>query len=206
MTINYLGHTCFRLQNSVFSLLLEPYDSAIFGTPLPRMQNDIVLFTTENKSKEFSDKTMVINTPGEYEVKDCFIYGLPAANGGQGSQTIYFIEIEGISLAYTGLLTKPDLSQSQLERLEGVDILILPVGGGESLNEKQAAALVNQLEPRIVIPMYYDLPKLKLKLESVEKFKKELGVKSEEMDKLKIVKKDLPQEETKLIILKPNVQ
>ena len=201
MTILYYGLNCFRLQTNGLSLLIDPFDEKA-GLTLPRMQNDILLLSHPEGVKKSGEKTMVISGPGEYEVQGCFIYGWPVANEAIG-QTLYLIEVEGIKIVYLGLLRKEKLTQEQLEKLEEADILMIPIGGGESLNSAQAATLVNDLEPKVVIPMYYQLPGLKLKLEGVEKFKKELGAKSEEVDKLKITKKELPQEEIRLTIIQP---
>lgn len=198
MTILYYGLNCFRLQANGWSLLIDPFDDQA-GLKLPRMQNDILLLSqAEGLAKKSGEKTMIISGPGEYEIQGCFVYGLPAAY----NQTIYLIEAEGIKIVYLGLLQKEKLNEEQLEKLEEADILLVPIGGGQSLNSEQAASLVNDLEPRIVIPMHYQLPGLKLKLEGLEKFKKELGAKTEEVDKLKIAKKELPQEEIRLVVLK----
>jgi len=87
------------------------------------------------------------------------------------------------------------LSDQDLELIEGADILILPVGGGDLTTAKEAVKIISQVEPRIVIPSCHQA-------DSIALFIKEFGVKPEEMDKLKISKKDLPQEDIKLIILK----
>lgn len=204
MTILYYGLNCFRLQTNGLSLLIDPFDEKV-GLKLPRMQNDVLLLSQpEGLLKKSGEKTMVISGPGEYEIQGCFIYGWPVANGQGVGQTLYLIEAEGIKIVYLGVLHKEKLTADCLEKFEEADILMVPVGGGESLNSQQAATLVNDLEPKVVIPMYYQLPGLKLKLEGVEKFKKELGAKSEELDKLKITKKELPQEEIRLMVIQPS--
>jgi L-ascorbate metabolism protein UlaG (beta-lactamase superfamily) len=86
--------------------------------------------------------------------------------------------------------------------LEDVDVLLVPVGEGSVLTGKQAVEAVTQLSPRIVVPMHYALPGLKTKYDPVEKFLKEMGAgKPEHTSKLKIMKKDLPAEETRVIII-----
>ena len=204
MIINHFGLTCFRIQTATAALLIDPLEKNA-GLELPRMQNDIILYSRAAIfAKIASDKTFIISSPGEYEIKDIFIYGLPAT-GEQDNGTIFFIQAEGLSIAHLGLIKNPKLTAEQTEILEDVDILMVPVGGGESLSFKQAAEIVNDLEPRLVIPMYYQLPNLKVKLEPLDKFKREIGAKAETVDKLKINKKDLPQEETKIVILQNNV-
>jgi len=101
-----------------------------------------------------------------------------------------------------GDIGQESLTDEQLEELEGVDILLIPVGGEETINGTGAVKIISQIQPRIVIPMHYKIPGLNTKLEPVDKFLKEFGVSApEKMEKLKISKKDLPQEETKVIIL-----
>ena len=93
------------------------------------------------------------------------------------------------------------LDAKQLEELEGTDILLIPVGGTYNLNAKQAVEVISQIEPRIVIPMHYKVEGLKLDIDGVDKFVKELGLAPRYEEKLKISKRDLPQEETELVIL-----
>ena len=197
MVINYLGLSAFRLQINGTSILLDPPDEA-GGLKLPRMQNDLVIYSRAGAGVK-NDKAFAIDSPGEYEVKEIFIYGLEA----EGGRLIYLIETENMRLVHLGGLSQTRLTPEQLERLEGADVLFIPVGGGNSLTAKQAAELVGQLEPRMVIPMNYKMPGVKLKLDSVDDFKKEVGGKFETMDKLKLARKDLPEEETNFVIINP---
>jgi L-ascorbate metabolism protein UlaG (beta-lactamase superfamily) len=101
-----------------------------------------------------------------------------------------------ISVAHLGNIDY-EFADDELEQLKDIDILLVPVG----TNLKQAVKIVNELQPRIVIPMHYKLPELKSDLLPVDKFLKEVGAKSETLPKIKISKKDLPQEEMKVVIL-----
>jgi len=60
--------------------------------------------------------------------------------------------------------------------------------------------VIAQLEPRIIIPMHYKIPGLKVDIAGVDAFVKELGLKPTNEEKLKISKKDLPSEDTELVI------
>jgi L-ascorbate metabolism protein UlaG (beta-lactamase superfamily) len=83
--------------------------------------------------------------------------------------------------------------------------LLLPVGGGNSLNAAQAAELVSMLEPNIVVPMHYQIPGLNVALDGVERFLKEMGVtEPKEESVLKVTTGNLP-EETEIILLTPRV-
>ena len=93
------------------------------------------------------------------------------------------------------------LDNKQLERLEGIDILMIPVGGKYTLDAKKAVEVISQIEPRIVIPMHYKTKDVKADIDDVEKFIKELGIEASYEEKLKINKKDLPAEDMELVIL-----
>ena len=203
----------FKIQGQNVALIADPFDKSI-GLRVPRMAADIVTVShnhfDHNNVKAVKgigeSNPFVIIGPGEYEVKDVFIYGISCfhdKNEGQdrGENTIYRIEIDGLTLVHLGDLGHT-FANGQLEKLKQVDILFIPVGGVCTIDGKAASEVISQIEPRIVIPMHYKIPGLNLKLDSLDKFCKEIGVcPTEKLPKLKIVKKDLPSEEMKVIIL-----
>jgi len=179
--------------------LFNPLDSSLGLKPM-RMQNDVIIYSQVPDKNVQKENAFVITSPGEYEIGGIFIYGL-LKNGGLGDNTIFILEYEGLRLAHLGNLQQTKFNDSQLEKLQGIDVLIVPVGGGDALDAKQAVEITSQLEPRVVIPVNYDLPGLKIKLDSVDKFKKEIGASFEKLDKLKVVKKDLLEEDTRFVLL-----
>jgi L-ascorbate metabolism protein UlaG (beta-lactamase superfamily) len=212
MIINWLGQSCFKIQDKDATLVTDPYGASV-GFKLPRLSADIV--TTSHDHDDHNNVSAVsgvngspfiISSPGEYEVKGIFVYGIPAwhdkSEGKErGANTIYRIEVEGISIVHLGDLGHT-LSEETVAKLEGVDILLIPVGGKWTIGAHEAIEVISELEPRIVIPMHYKIPGLKADVDPVDKFLKEMGAsKAEKLPKLKIVKKDLPQEETKVILL-----
>lgn len=118
----------------------------------------------------------------------------------RGKSTIFKIEVGDLTVVHLGDLGT-SLSDRQLTKIGDVDILLIPVGGKYTITAKEAVEVVRQIEPRIVIPMHYKLPGLKIDLDGPEAFIKEMGGVSERLPKLKVSKKDLAAEETKLIIL-----
>ena len=132
-----------------------------------------------------------------------------------GGNLIYRINIEDVVITHLGDLGHT-LDTKQVERLQGTDILLIPVGGKYTVNAKRAIEVINQIEPRIVVPMHYKVPGLKLDgIEDVDKFIKEIGLKPTspheitggnisqgKEEKLKINKKDLPQEDMELVVFK----
>ena len=216
MVIEWFGQACVEVRtkpgpNGEVTVVFDPFDPKQLGLPLPKLTADILAVThghfDHNYTEGVGGEYTLIDGPGEYEVKQTFLYGIPGyhdAQGGKerGALTMYLLESEGISLAHLSDIGQKELTSEQLELLEGVDVLFVPVGGTYTVDAKQAHELVSQIEPRIVIPMHFQLPGMKVKLDGVDKFIKEMGLKPEETDKLKLAKKDLPQEETKLIVLK----
>jgi len=210
MVIYWLGQSAFKIQDKEVTVAIDPHDQT--GLKMPKFQAEIVLISHDhpghNNLEAIKGEPFIINSPGEYEVKNVFIYGISSFHDNKegaerGNNIIYLIEMEGVKIAHLGDFGQDSLNEEQLELLEGVDILLIPVGGVNTINGTQSAKIISQLQPRIVIPMHYKIPGLTAKLEPVDKFLKEFGVSSPEvMEKLKISKKDLPQEETKVIILK----
>jgi len=216
MIITWYGHSCFKIQtrNSGKDVVIyiDPFDKSI-GLRPPSGQGQIVLSThghpDHNNIKTIKGKPFVIEGPGEYEIKGIRILGISAFHdskegGERGLTTIYVIESEEMRICHLGDLGQKELTEEQLEGLDGVDVLMVPVGGNFTISGEQASKIINQIEPKIAIPMHYKIPKLAIKLDGVEKFLKVMGEgKIAPEDKLVLRKKELPQEEeTKIVILK----
>jgi L-ascorbate metabolism protein UlaG (beta-lactamase superfamily) len=209
MIINWFGQTSFRIQGDKSVLITDPFDAS-FGLKVPRYSADVVTLSDSNnehlnaeavKGTSADSEPHIISVPGEYEVKSIFIIGVKP-HGEKTNNLIYRFEIDGVTIGHLGNLDHV-LSNGELERMEGVDILMIPVGGGKALNAKQATEIISQLEPRIVIPMAYNIPGLKTKekLDDLNAFCKEIGVcPKEKMAKFKVTKKDLPAEDLQVIV------
>lgn len=196
MQIQWTGLGSFRIQTQQAVIVTDPFADN-YGMTMPKLKADIVVVsdpknTLTNNTKRLSGDFMVIDGPGEYEIKQAFIYGIAA------SHTMYLIEDEGMTVAFLGPLDS-GLTDDQLEKLEGADILLLPVG---TLNKEQRTVIVSQVEPRVIIPYLYKQPNVKLELDTLDIFLKELGAKPSAAQEKYVVKpKDLPQGETDVIIL-----
>ncbi len=217
MQIVWKGHSCFQItvgqnKNGQVNIVTDPYDETI-GLKLPKLEADILLVSHEhhdhNNIKAVSGNPFLISGPGEYEVKEVFIQGIPSFHDQtegkeRGINTIYTIEAEDIRVCHLGDFGQKELTSEQVEKIGSVDILMIPVGGVYTISAKEAIKVMSQLEPGIIIPMHYSFPKLKLKLEGVDKLLKAMGIKSlEAINKLSIKKKDISLEEAKVVVLKP---
>ncbi len=212
MIITWCGHSCFKIQDKLNSdgvtLTTDPFDKKI-GLKPPAFESDIVTVSHDhydhNNTKALRGDAFVIDKAGEYDLKGVAVHGVESFHDKEkgkerGSNIIYKINMDNITVAHLGDLGH-ELNEKQLEVLVGIDILLIPVGGKYTLNAKQAVSVVGQIEPRIVIPMHYKLPGLNIDLDGVEKFVKELGIEVTKEAKLRISKKDLPQEDMELVIL-----
>ena len=189
-------------------MVTDPYNNDI-GMKMPHFEADIVTISHDhhdhNNTGALRGNPFLIDTAGEYETKGVFVEGVESWHDSsdgkeRGKNIIYRIEMEDISITHLGDLGHI-LDAKQLEKLEGTDILLIPVGGKYTINAAKAVEVISQIEPRIVIPMHYKVPGLKIDLDGVEKFIKELGIKPRQEEKLKILKKDLPQEDMELVVL-----
>lgn len=211
MIITYYGHSCFKIQSSNLTIITDPFDKSIGLSP-PRGQADVVLVSHQhydhNNISSISGKPFVIDQPGEYEIRGIYVQGVASFHDdkeGQerGRNIIYIVETEEIKFCHMGDFGQQKLTEKQLEEINGIDVLMIPVGGVYTINTLTAVKIVHQLEPRIVIPMHYKIPGLNLKIEGVGAFLKELGVvKKQAVDKLTIKKKDLLQKETEVMLMK----
>lgn len=214
MHIVWRGQTCFQIQISrrggeqIF-VIIDPLTEET-GLKLPKLRADILLMShyyDSNSIKGVLGSPFLITGPGEYEIKEIFIQGIPPFHDDekrkeQSINTIYTIEAEGIRICHLGDFDQKELSGRQIDQIGDIDILMIPAGG--TIDAKVVAEIISQIEPRIIIPMCYHIPKLKLKLENLDKFLKMMGKKSvEPQSKLLIKKKDLAEEGTKVVVLRP---
>ena len=204
MDITNFGVGCVKLSGKNLNVLCDPYGDEV-GLGKLNTKADVVTLSTE--SIKYSDKDkIVIDGPGEYEVKGAMIAGVPAQlhldeDGRRG--TVYSILVDGINIVVLGNIAGK-LDNKQLEILGKVDVLIVPVGGhGLTLDAEGAAELVSQFEPSYVIPVHYDDIKTQYPVpqDGVDLFLKEVGASDvEPVAKLKVGSKDMP-EELKVVVL-----
>ena len=214
MDVTWLGHGCFRLRGRGAAVVTDPYPPAI-GLKLQRMDADLVTVSHDHEDHNYTqvvrDGAYEIRGPGEYEVAGVSVVGLPtyhdAEKGAkQGRNTVYLIEIDDVRVCHLGDLGHK-LGDAEAEAVASPDVLLIPVGGRTTMNGEQAAEVVRQLEPRYVIPMHYAIPGLKLELDPVDRFLKEMGTTaSEAQPKLSVQKSSVAEYETKVVLLEPKTE
>ncbi len=211
MEITWYGHSCFRLtERNYATVVTDPYDHKAVGYDPLKLRAEIVTISHDapghNHREAVKGSTHVLTGAGEYEIGGVFITAVQTGvNGGKKNRdnvrnTLYVFDYDGITVAHLGDMQEVP-TQSEVEALGTVNVLLVPVGGGGGLNAAKAAEVVSLIEPNLVVPMHYATPDSKLKLDSLNKFLKEMGLgKLEAQPSLKIARSGLP-DETKVVVL-----
>ncbi len=204
MEIIWHGLSCFRLtERGMASVVTDPYDHQVVGFAPLKLRGEIVTVSHDAPGHNFvsgvKGRSRVITGPGEFEIGGVFITGVQTNQKSKRSpqelrNTLYVFDYDGITIAHLGDIQKVP-SQTEVEDLGGVNVALVPVGGGGSLNAAKAAEIVSLLEPGIVIPMHYQLQESKLKLSPLSRFLKEMGVgKIDPVPSLKVTRSSVPTE------------
>ncbi len=212
MEISWYGQSCFRLRSRGLALVTDPY-SPETGLKLPRLTANVVTVSHDHEDHNYikgvKGSPYVITGPGEYEVGGVFVFGVATyhdARQGEerGKNTAYLIEFEGVTICHLGDLGHA-LTQEQVEQLNGIDVLLIPVGGRTTLTGAKAAEVVGVLEPKVVIPMHYKIRGLEASLETANRFLKEMGVETpERMETLTITEGQYEEaDDTRVVLLEP---
>lgn len=214
MDVTWLGHGCFRLRGRNAAVVTDPYPPTI-GLKLSRMDADLVTVSHDHDDHTYTqvvrDGAYEVHGPGEYEVAGVSVIGLPTYHDAEkgakeGRNTVYLIEMDEVRICHLGDLGHK-LDDAEAEAVASPDVLLVPVGGRTTMNGEQAAEVVRQLEPRFVVPMHYAIPGLKLQLDPVDRFLKEMGVTSSEpQPKLTVQKSSVSEYETKVVLLEPKTE
>ncbi len=164
MEISSLGHASFKLRGKTVTVVTDPYDGKEMLVKFPKhIEADIVTISHDhhdhNAVNLVGGSPFVVHGPGEYEIKDVAVIGVAGFHDetegkDRGRNTMYRIELDGVKIGHLGDLGHT-LSSAQVDLLDGIDILFVPVGGVYTIGAEIAAQVISDIEPRIVIPMHY---------------------------------------------------
>jgi L-ascorbate metabolism protein UlaG (beta-lactamase superfamily) len=212
LDVTWLGHSCFRLRGRGAAVVTDPYPPSI-GLKLQRLDGDLVTVSHEHENHNYTQvmrDAYEIRGPGEYEVAGVSVIGVPTFHDAEkgakhGRNTVYLIEIDDVRVCHLGDLGHR-LDDAEAEAISAPDVLLVPVGGHTAINAAQAAEVVRQLEPRFVVPMHYAIPGLKLQLDPLDRFLKEMAVTSAEPQPKLSVQASSGEYETKVVVLEPKIE
>lgn len=209
MDITCLGHSSFKIRGKQASVVTDPFSQGVTGLKFPKTEADIVTISHQhedhNQANLVGGSPLVFSGPGEYEAKGVKIIGISTfhdESGGlkRGKNTAFQIKMDGLTLVHLGDLGHK-LEDREIEILNGVDILMVPVGGVYTIDGKGATQVVTQLDPRIVIPMHYKVPSLSFELDTLDKFLKEMGKEEVKPQPKLVISKDKLPEEREIVVL-----
>jgi L-ascorbate metabolism protein UlaG (beta-lactamase superfamily) len=214
MEITWHGQYCFRMtERGTLTVVTDPYDESTGQEP-PKLRADVVTISRDDPAHNNITAVVgaqrgdvrIVRGPGEYEMGGVFITGVSMKSETKKGAlpqrgTVYSFNFEGLNVVHLGGLSFVP-SQAQIDALETVDVLLVPVGGGDSLNSSQASEIISLIEPSVVVPMNYKAESGdKRALDGVSKFLKEMGLsEAKTQDALKVTKSSLP-EDTQVILL-----
>jgi L-ascorbate metabolism protein UlaG (beta-lactamase superfamily) len=180
--INWLGHACFRLRGRDVTILTDPYVDPEWGYAPLSVKADVVTVSNDHPHHAGVDavegQPRVLRGPGEYEIGGALIWGIrtPRRAAEDGTRpprnTAFVIQLEELAVCHLGDLAQAQLSDSDLSRIKDSDVLLVPVGGNCTIDASAAAAVVAEIEPKIIVPMHYatDETRAYLKLDNIERF------------------------------------
>jgi L-ascorbate metabolism protein UlaG (beta-lactamase superfamily) len=216
MNIQYYGHSCFKISTKPagrgqeeVTIFIDPFDKSI-GLRPPQGQADLVMVTHQhfdhNNISALKGEPRVVDIPGEYSVKGVNIIGIQTFHdkkegAERGLNTAYVIDSEDIRLCHLGDLGDK-LNEKQLEMINGVDILMIPIGGNYTIDFKEAVDLIRKMEPKVVIPMHYKMKGTTAKIDDEKKFCNEIGnCPREKISKYNFKKSDLEGKNMEVVLM-----
>jgi len=213
MEIVWYGFSCFRIiERGLACVVTDPYDPEL-GLPPLKLKADIVTISHDdpghNYVKAVKGYRRAIAGPGEYEIGGVFITAISMWKSNKKTDenhgsTLFVFDFDGVSVAHLGDLSHVP-TQAQIENLGAVDIALVPVGGGGALSSSQASEVISLIEPSLVIPMQYKSSTETLKIETITRFLKEMGIESQDPVPVLKVNRSSLSEETQVILLTPSI-
>jgi L-ascorbate metabolism protein UlaG (beta-lactamase superfamily) len=182
LDIDWYGHACFRIRERGVTVVTDPHPEEL-GYERPRIRADVVTVSHPHPGhsavKGFRGSPRVLDAPGEYEIGGVFITGVPTyhdAAGGRelGQNVAFLLDFDGLTVCHLGDLGH-SLTEEEVEALGQVNVLLVPVGGANTLGGALAAEVVGTIEPNIVVPMHYATAPLTRELEGVDRFLRAMG-------------------------------
>lgn len=222
MEITWVGHACFQLRGKNVTLVTDPFTPQQAGHPqgvplrLGKLNASIVTISHNhpghNNAPAIGDNPRVVRGPGEYEISDVLITGVASYHDdkrGQehGRNTMYVIHMDDLVICHLGDLGH-SLQEEQLEEIADADVLLIPISGSHTIHATQAAEIISQVEPRIVIPMHYQVATDETRegLDPLNKFCREMGVEFlRPQPKLVVTRSTVPTE-MQVVLLTPRGQ
>lgn len=216
MEITYLGHSCFKLKGKAGTVVCDPFQGSV-GFAMSTVSADVVTSSHDHPDHNAVERVkgtarraepFIIKTPGEYEVGGISIFGVPTFHDEskgteRGRNTVFTIYMEHLRICHLGDLGH-DLTDAQLAEIGEISVLMIPVGGGFTIDAETAVKIINKLDPFYVIPMHYNTDEHNQDvfgdIKPLKTFLDEYGVNKEPIKSLEVSADKMP-EETEIVVL-----
>lgn len=182
MDINWLGHSCFRLRDGDTVVITDPFPTSLGLRPDFRQATVVTSSNTHPNHSSWADvpgDPKVFKSPGEYEFSGIAVRGvmtsLPPDTPQDQRNVAFSVQLDNVNICHLGDIVQP-LTTRQRDDLAPVDVLLAPTCGGCTLPVDQILQIVQDLDPKIVIPMHYGIPGVASTLDGAETFHRLMGV------------------------------
>jgi L-ascorbate metabolism protein UlaG (beta-lactamase superfamily) len=181
--ITWLGHSCFRLRGRDVTVVTDPFGKGL-GYPPLKLTGDVVTVSHAEPNHDavgvVGGTPRVVSGPGEYEIGGALIQGVATyrtkqKGGPETRNTAFLIRVDEVVICHLGDLGHA-LTADQVSVLKDPDVLLIPVGGTCTINGAEAAEVVAQLEPKLVVPMHFKTDAVGFSLDALDRFCKEMAV------------------------------
>ncbi|HJN87535.1 MAG: MBL fold metallo-hydrolase [Dehalococcoidia bacterium] len=212
MDITWLGHGCFRIRSNDLVVVTDPYSLTLGLRPDPRPATVVTVSNSHinhNNWEEITGEPHVFSAPGEYEYRGISARGvmtpLAPESPPERRNVAFSIELDSVNVCHLGDIALP-LSTRQVDGLMPVDVLLVPVGGGCTLDLDQVLQNIQDLGPKIVIPMHHSIPGVDVPLQGVDTFMRRMGLSDiQPQPRLVVTATNLPAD-MKVVLLAPQAR
>lgn len=155
MKLIWNGHSCFTLRTAEGSVIFDPYqDGSVPGLAPLSLTADLVLCSHDHRDHGARDLVSLTGHTPSFQVETLSTFHDPERGALRGPNTVHILTAEGLRAAHLGDLGCR-LESQQIQALQNLDLLMIPVGGYYTIDAAQAKALADELNPRVVVPMHY---------------------------------------------------
>ena len=201
--ITWYGHAMFSVEASDGRrLVMDPFSPKIGKEP-PSLEAEVVTLSHDhydhNEWRSVRGTPKVIRDVGRFSLDGIEIKGIPAFHdesqgAKRGRDIIFKISVDKVSIAHMGDYGQEKLSEEQRRELEGIDVLMLPIGGVYTIDAAKALEVIDEIGPKIAIPMHFKIPEVNISIAGVEPFLSKARKVERKPSTVTVEKKDIPSE------------
>ena len=212
MDITWLGHSCFRLRSDEMVVVTDPFPLSLGLRPDSRPATVVTVSNSHpnhNNWQEVAGAPRVFDTPGEFELSGVSVRGvmtpLPPDMSPEHRSVAFSIEMDRVNICHLGDIAVP-LTPHLVDELSPIDVLLIPTGGSCTLDLDQALQAMQDLDPKIVIPMHHSIEGVNVPIQGVDVFLRRMGLDDvQTQSRLVVTAANLPADR-RVVVLAPQAR